>query len=368
MVGKKVIGNEQLSLDDIMKRLLILSIFIVSISGCKSSFADVSKDVSSSNIHLPENNHVYSAAWLSDSKIIFVKSLEREDFDHDYLVNPKSIVVMDELYSYDVSTQKWESVVLGNEFNCHAQDIGMLERLPNNKLGLLQTCRSHGRGIISEFDPISKDMQILFDNGAYPNVDVNVVMTYAFSPKMTELVQEDATGRFLNNELYYIKLGEKPKQIFSDFIRAMTPAWSPYNREIVFWGTEDFYGDKDPELKTSWDIGGLATYPWNLYISSPEGNDARILLSSIEDPAGISWSPAKNIIAFSGKYEKKDGLWLVDPVSLEVTRIWNKRVGFSWSPDGTKIITTYVKQSLENYPEIEEQSVNIIEIPLIFIQ
>jgi dipeptidyl aminopeptidase/acylaminoacyl peptidase len=333
--------------------------------GCKSSFTDVSKQVNSSSISLPESKHVYSATWLSDSTIVFVRSLEGKDFDHDYLVNPKSIVVNEELYLYDIETQKWERILLGNELNCHAQDVGLLKRLPNNKLGLLQTCRNSGRGVIREIDMLTKDTQILFDNHTYPNADVDVVMTYAFSPEMTELVQEDATGRFLDNQLYYIELGEKPKQIFSDFIRAMTPAWSPYNREIAFWGTENFHGDKDPDLKTSWDITGLATYPWDLYIASPEGGNVRILLSSIEDPAEISWSPTKNIIAFSGKFEKKDGLWLLDPVSLEITRIWNKRVGFSWSPDGTKIITTFVKQSLDNFPDIaiEEQSVKIIEVP-----
>ncbi len=348
-----------------MKRLWTLSLLMFFVSSCNSGFIDVSNKVKYSNITLPENKHVYFVTWLSANTLVFVKDLDDKDFDHDYLYDPKSIVVMDDLYSYNIETHKWELINLGNELNCHAQDIGMLERLPNNKLGLLQTCRNSGRGVIREIDIFTKNTQILFDNHTYPNADVDVVMTYAFSPEMTELVQEDATGRFLNNQLYYIKLGEKPKQIFSDFIRAMTPAWSPYNREIAFWGTEDFHGDKDPDLKTSWDISGLAAYPWNLYISSPEGNNVRTLISSIEDPAGVSWSPTKNIIAFSGKFKNQDGLWLIDPVSLEVTRIWNKRVGFSWSPDGSKIITNYVKQSLDNFPDITigEQTVNIIEVP-----
>jgi hypothetical protein len=344
-----------------MKRLLVLSFITLLVLGCKSSFTDVSSEMNFSNISLPENKHAYSATWLSKNTIIFVKKLVDDDFDHDYLFNPKSIVVLDELYSYDLDTHEWEKFALDTNLDCHAQDIGWLARLPNNKLGLVQSCRGITLDIIQEFDLSNHETRALFKNNISPNMEIKWVGSYAFSPDMTELVQEYPIGRFLSNQLYYIKLGEKPRQIFPNFIRVMYPDWSPHNREIAFWGTENYSDNENPDLKTTQDIVGLASYPWNLYISSPEGNDVRLMFSSIENPGGISWSPTKDIIAFSGEFEGKQGLWLFDPVSLEITRIWNKQVGFSWSPDGTRIIATYLKHS--DYPQIEEQSVDIIEIP-----
>lgn len=232
-----------------MKRLLILSFLVVFVSGCKASFTDVSNEVKSSTILLPDNKHLYSMAWLSNNTIIFIKHLEDEDFDHDYLFNPESIVVLDEIYSYDIDTQEWENVVLGNELNCHAQDISLLERLPNEKLGLVQSCRANSLGVIRELDLSTYETRILFKNHTYPNIDVRIVGSYSFSPGMNELVQESPVGNYLNNELYYIKLGDMPQRIFSEFIRVMQPAWSPHNREIAFWGTESYYDDKDPRPK-----------------------------------------------------------------------------------------------------------------------
>lgn len=350
-----VCGNQK-AIEIDMKHLLILSFLMIFISSCKTSFTDISHEVKSSNVPLPENQHLYySSAWLSENTIVFLKELEDKDFNHDYLFNPESIVVLDEIYSYNVITQEWANVDLGNKLDCHAQDIGYLERLPNNKLGLVQSCRGSGIDVILEFDISTGEIRTLFKNNTSPNVEIKWIGSYAFSPDMTELVQEYPIGRYLSNQLYFIKLGEKPQQIFTNFIRVMIPAWSPYNREIAFWGTERYGDEKGTDLKTTEDIVGLASHPWDLYISSPEGDNVRLMLTSIEDPAGISWSPTKNIIAFSGKFERTEGLWLFDPVSLEITRIWKKRVGFSWSPDGTKIITTY--------PDIDEQSVNILEVP-----
>jgi hypothetical protein len=287
--------------------------------------------------------------------ILIIKDLYREDFDQDYLVNPKSHVIMEELYSYNIDEQGWTKIPITPE-NCHSGDIGV-DRLPNGNIGLVYSCRNDNKAIIREFDISMENAKTLFENNISPNWEIGIVGSYAFSPDMSEFVQEDATGNYLDNQLYYIVPGKPPKQIVPDFIRAMMPAWSSESREIAFWGTADYYGGKKPTDAT-WQ--GLLFAPSKLYLSSPEGNNARAILSDIEDPSGIAWSPTKNIIAFACKFKGVEGLWLIDPTTLEVTRIWNKRVGFSWSPDGKKIVISDADYDSGKY---KNASINIIELP-----
>ena len=349
-----------------MKKLWIFGILTLLLSGCKSAFTDVSKDVISSDIALPENEHYYSAIWLSSNTIIFSKYLTNGDFDPNYLFNTSTNVINNELYSYTLDMQEWKKFELSRYLDCHALDIRNLERLPNNKLGLIQSCRGLKLNVIQEFDISSHILQTLFKNTVSPNTEIKWVGPYAFSPDMTELMQEYPVGSYLSNQLYYIKLGEKPQRIVPDFLRAMTPAWSPHNREIAFWGTASYHGDNDPELKYTWDIIGLASYPWDLYISSPQGGNVRLVLASIENPGDIAWSPTKNIIAFSGTVKGVDGLWFFDPVTLAVTRIWNERVSFGWSPDGSQIVITYVDYS--DFPEVKDVRANLIQVPEAYLR
>ena len=345
-----------------MIKLLAIGVLALVLTGCKSTFMEVSNEVTYSDIVLSDSEHSYVATWLSSNTIIFLKYLNYTDFDPEFRFDPSTLVVHEEMYSYNVNTQEWKKLSPNPMPKCHAQDIQSLQRLPNGKLGLVQNCRGPiFLDILQEFDISSQTMQVLFRNNVSPYVTLRWIGPYSYSPDMSEWVQEYPIGRFLSNQLFYIKLGEKPQRIVPDFLRAMTPAWSPHNREIAFWGTASYHGDNDPELKYTWDIVGLASYPWDLYISSPQGDNVHIVLSSIENPGDIAWSPTRNVLAFSGTLKGVDGLWFLDPVTLEITRIWNERVGFDWSPDGTQIVTTYVDYS--DNAEIKDVRAYLIQVP-----
>ncbi|MEW6118437.1 MAG: hypothetical protein AB1553_16315 [Nitrospirota bacterium] len=345
-----------------MKQLLVMALLTLVLSGCNPAFVDVRNEVISSEIVLPENEHAYSATWLSSSIIIFLKYLNIADFDPEYYYDPNTIVVNEEMYAYNVDTQEWIKLNPDPMPKCHAQDIQSLQRLPNGKLGLVQSCRGPiFLDILQEFDISSQTMQVLFRNNVSPYVTLRGIGPYAHSPDMTEWVQEYPIGMYLNNQLFYIKLGEKPQRIVPDFLRAMTPAWSPHNREVAFWGTANYHGDNDPEINYTWDLVGIASYPWDLYMSSPQGDNVHLVLSSIENPGDIAWSPTRNVIAFSGTLKGMDGLWFLDPVTSEVTRIWNERVGFDWSPDGKRIVATYVDYSDD--VEIKDVRAYLIQVP-----
>ncbi len=340
-----------------MKRFIIpLIILVFLLTGCKADFTDSVSQIKVSKIALPDIEHAYGATWITDKTIFIIKDLYREDFDHDYLVNPNSNVIMDELYSYNIDGQDWTKMPITPE-NCHAGNIGGLSRLPNGKVGLVYSCLDDNKAIIREFDISMKNGNALFENKVHPNEEIGVVGPYTFSADMSEFVQEDATGNYLDNQLYYIVRGKTPKQIVPDFIRAQMPAWSSQDREIAFWGVPDYHGDKRPTEPTWQDLLFL---PTNLYLSSPEGNNVKVILSSIEDPSGIEWSPTKNLIAFACKFKGVEGLWLIDPTTLEVTRIWNKRVGFSWSPDGKEIV---ISDAHYDFGKYKNASIRIIQLP-----
>jgi Tol biopolymer transport system component len=182
---------------------------------------------------------------------------------------------------------------------------------------------------------------------------------FSFAPDMSELIQEDMTGRFLSNMLFYRK-GDTSTQIISNFTRAMYPDWSPHKREISFWGTESYPGGSPHNFTTLPEILGLNSYPWDLYISTPEGTNLIKVLSSVEDPGSIKWSPKENVIAFSGTIDGNPGVFLIDPETPKVKRFWSKAGDFDWSPDGSKMVIVDAKK--ENDGTIIEQNINIISL------
>lgn len=343
------------------KSVIQLIIFLLLLTACKADFTDTVSQIKVSKIALPDTEHSYGAAWITKNIVIVIKYLEQEDFDHDYLFNPKSAVLMAELYSYNTDTENWTKIPWAANPSCHIGGIGGQQRLPNGKIGLVFSCLASNTATIHAFDVSMKNGKISLDNEEIPKQIISSEWTYAYSPDMTELIQEDAGGG-LTNRLYFIaqgqKLGQKLQQIVPDFVRAKGPAWSPHNREIAFWGVADYYGDKNPTRDYTWQ--GLLFSPSNLYLSSPEGNNLHLLLSSFSDVGSIAWSPTKNIIAFSGTWKSIEGLWLIDPTTSEVTRIWDKRVGFSWSLDGEKMV---ISNSDYDSGKFKNASINIIQLP-----
>jgi Tol biopolymer transport system component len=108
------------------------------------------------------------------------------------------------------------------------------------------------------------------------------------------------------------------------------------------------------------EILGLNSSPWDLYTSSPDGSNPKKILSSINDPGKIKWSPKEKIIAFAGKFSGVMGIWLVDPAQSKVTRIWSTGGDFDWSPDGSKIVV--LDQQTDKDGKITSQNISIISI------
>lgn len=331
------------------KHFLITLLFLVFV-GCQPQFLDKSDQGSPVSITPPEKGFFAgSPVWLSDTEILF-------SFAPIVDTNSTEAIAPD-LRFYHIDQQKWRKVSLANDNGCRILSFSFLQRLPNHHLGFYNTCLSdHGSttSVLQEMDVTTGEVKILLE----PDFSISAGQ-FSFSPDMAELIQEDMTGRFLSNKLFH-KRGDTSNQILSSFTRAMYPSWSPLERIIAFWGTENHPGDKAEELNTLPEISALALYPFDLYVSSPEGTNAQKVVSAVKDPLFIKWSPTERIIAFAGMFNNLPGLWLVDPSRAEVTRVWRQSGDFDWSPDGSKIVIVNSEKDEEG--KIKKQEIYIVSV------
>jgi Tol biopolymer transport system component len=335
-----------------MKRLSVycISLLVLILAGCQAHFSDMSAQQKSTPINPPEKGFYYSPTWMSDNMIIF-------DYQASQNFPIPEDVVRPDLRSYDIEKRVWKKIPFIADENCHLINFIFLQRLPNQQLGFLNTCLTYdGTAIhtVREMDIATAEIKILMG----PEFAINP-SEFSFSPDMSEVIQEDATGHYLSDKLY-LQQGDTSTQILPDFTRAMSPNWSSAYREIAFWGTENYSSDKSTGFKTLPEILGLSGYPFDLYISTPEGLNLKKVLSSVEDPGGIKWSPKEKFIAFSGKFSGVPGIWLVEPTTSEVTRIWPKSGSFDWSPDGSKLVI--LDEEIDKDGNILSLNISIIDI------
>jgi hypothetical protein len=82
----------------------------------------------------------------------------------------------------------------------------------------------------------------------------------------------------------------------------------------------------------------LLYHPWELYIMGPDDSVPRVLLPGVVDGFIHDWVPRSTWVTFSGEYQRAEGIWLVDVVTHQVTRLWPYRTAFDWSPDGRQML------------------------------
>ena len=346
----KVINLMTTLLNKFMRNIYLtyLSVILVTLVGCQSRYLDVSRQTKIIQITIPEEGYyVGSPVWLFDAIVVFRFTPITE------ASNPVRLVP--DLRLHNISQNEWEKIPVETGDDCHSLTFSFLQRLPNHQLGFYKTCIYDNGGSVSKLQQmniITSETQTLLDQ----DLSINEGQ-FSFSPDLSELVQEDMTGRFLSNKIYY-KHDDKSTQIVPDFTRAMYPNWSQISREIAFWGTENYLESDPDELNTLPEVSALALYPFDLYISSPDGMNPQKILSSVQDPLFIKWSPKERTIAFSGTFYNMPGIWLVDASTSSVTRVWPTSVEFDWSPDGNRIVLVDTEKNQEEI--ITQQNILIV--------
>lgn len=319
---------------------------IVLVTSCQPIFTDSSTREKITSINL-EDGYYFGPTWMSDNIIVFDYATSIDN-NYQETVKPK-------LRFYDIDGTIWKEIPIPDDENCRLLNFVFLQKLPDQNLGFLNTCLTdNGTDIhtIREMDIATGEIKTL--------VEPEFIKTpgeFSFSPDMSELIQEKMVGRYLSNQIFH-KQGNKWTQIVPDFTRAMYPDWSPNDREIAFWGTEKYKGGDPKDFTTLQEILGLSSYPWDLYISTPEGIFLKKILSSILDPGSVKWSPEGEDIAFSGTINRTQGIWLINTVTTELTRVWSKRGDFDWAPDGKNIVI--LDEETDQVGKILSQRINII--------
>ena len=330
-------------------RILATSLIVILLTGCQYHFLDLSAQLKQIPVHFPRNEYFLEPAWLSDKTIAFVETTTPNIFTNR--------TNTPQLGFYDVNAQIWTGLQASSDPNCRSLNFIYLQRLPNKQLGFLETCSTYAGGVshtVQEIDTTTGKLQPLIERESIANPG-----KFTFSPDMSEAVQESTVGPGLSNQIYYVK-NNSWIQTVPNFTRAMLPTWSPTDREIAFWGTENYPGGDPNNFQSFSQIQGLALYPWDLFLATPEGTNQKILISSVNDPYLIKWSPSGNKIGFAGAFEGVEGVWLVNPSTSTITRIWPTRSDFDWSPDGRKMVI--LDQTEDQSGNIVSQEINIVDL------
>jgi len=300
--------------------------------GCQPVYTDVSKQLKPKRISLPEA-HYSTPAWLDDDQIAFSVSPQ--------LVSP---LPEQRVEIYDLNSGQLNEIPTPTKSKeCLKVWLdGPLARLPNGNLGVVWGCTLEPIGlkeILFQRDKRSSELRAI---PGYP--EDFAIGTYAFSPDMMEIIQENAVGPGLNNELYRINKDGTVQRLLADFQRAKDPAWSPDGKSIGFWGTEKYPGGQISEWSQ---IEDLARYPWDLYLMDADGKNLRVVLPKIREAGLLKWSPEGRWLAFNGVYQGAIGMWILDTQNGKMTRVWQNIGPFDWSPDGKRMVILTREDSKE---------------------
>lgn len=109
------------------------------------------------------------------------------------------------------------------------------------------------------------------------------------------------------------------------------PSWSPDGRQIALVASPESIG-----------IDGQARLdvPWSIYLIDVDSLHTRRVLSNLQDPCDLSWSPDGHWLAFSAKIEGRWGAWLFSPSTktLHLVASHGRYPRYPvWSPDGRKL-------------------------------
>lgn len=271
-----------------------------------------------------------SVAWLDKQTIIVLYQPTN--------VDESDGSSLERMAMYDMVTDEWTELPMPDRTtDCSpvASFVAFLTRLPNMNLGFTYTCLSSKgvSGSLYEWDHEENSLQLLHQ---YP-IPFNPG-AFAFSPNMKELIQGDAEGFGLNENLFQVSQDGDLQQLLSNFQRVREPSWSPDGTTVAFAGTEIYPGG-DSSNFTQWgQIEGLLDYPWDIYLMDAEGNNIRIIFSGVHSPTRLRWLPDGQHLTFTGIIKGNEGIWLLNIEDSQLIQIWDEQTVYDFSPDGKQVI------------------------------
>lgn len=302
---------------------------ISSLLSCKGtgsgSYVDLTATNHSESLPTPGGEYLDSVAWLKGNQLAFL-----------YAPTPPRGLWDYQIFVHTLGTEEWRALLVPQSTKCVSEWNSHLRPLPNNNLGFIHRCNNRQatapKYILYMWDKEFETLQVL---QSYP-VPFHAT-NYAFAPDMSELIHEQDGGG-LRDQLYRVSQDEHMEQLFADYLRVSSPAWSPDGSTIAFVGTETGPEATLSPFTGSEGIGSLLFYPWDLYLMDADGSNLRIIQSGIQLAAVVKWSPKGDVLAFAGEYEGEKGIWVLNIVTSQLTRVWPDIRDYDWSPDGQQMV------------------------------
>jgi hypothetical protein len=312
--------------------LLFMSWLIIISYRSKSSpiAQDMSTQIEFQEIPLVEGQYS-SAVWLESGKITlkYQPSLD---------ITSQNI----ELVFINQDGGEWNSIRFTKPEECDIGRYGRINKLPDGRLGFVYDCTIR--------EPSWKSYYSLYawnaDAGNYEQLLVYPryfrATNFTVSPLTGEIVQERGGVTDIYPELYLTDIDGSWSQFVPEFFRAVTPAWSADGRQLAFLANEVGPRERFSIFTGLVGLNNILDYPWDLYLADEQLGDFRIILSGIQHPRLLRWSPDGKWLAFSGRFSQESGIFAFNPETRQLVRIWARNQWFDWSPDSTKLVTDMI--------------------------
>lgn len=309
-----------------IKNFLLLCIILL-LSGCVSSKVSnnlIVPDV----IQLSFTKTASSLTWIEDDLFAYRHRLEEER-------NRTYIEIV------DFSGQIHKQSNFNNNSGCAFDSVGVVDKLPDGRLGFIYECRDKDLFLVEHllvaWDYQKDSYETLF---VYPRPDHPT--GFSVSPDMKFVLQEfDGDGIF--NQLYLIDLDTKNmEQVSPHTKRAGYPNWYHFSNNFAYAVSKEGAKKTTNIFSSIPSLRSQLYSPWKIALSSVDELDPLTFPHNVKGLGFVKVSPTDNQIALTGEYKNQFGIWLYDVDRKTITLLFSDpnsvALGFSWSPNGDKIL------------------------------
>lgn len=306
--------------------------------GCSSPNIHYEEQIShaqAQSLSVPAGNY-WRTTWLNSSWVAF---LYQPEFD--------ITLQNSELALYNLSNEEWVEVPFLKPDECDVGRYQTINSLPGESLGFIYDCTIFEPYMkiyysLYNWDMVTGEFQLLYTYPRYFGAT-----DFTVSPGEMEIIQEEG-GNNPQPWLHYVAQNGEMTQFVPDFFRAGSPSWSPDGETIAFFANESGPREKNSLFAGLVALNNVIDFPWDLYLMSGISDETQVVLSGVQYATGLKWSPNGKWLAFRGTVQGKAGLYVFDPNTSELIRIWGKSNKFDWSPDSEQMVILDLDPDPEN--------------------